>query len=58
MSTTVYCPKCERTFSSYENYEKHLPCHGHKILGASGGHIKESAVATGEGGDGTNMPEK
>lgn len=40
----IHCSVCDRTFSD-EDYQKHRPCHGSKILGGSGDISKGTASA-------------
>lgn len=50
MTTSVHCPVCGIIFSSYESYKNHLPCHGPKVLGASGDSTETASVQETEGG--------
>ncbi|MEX2193122.1 MAG: hypothetical protein WD717_07065 [Nitrosarchaeum sp.] len=44
MDRIIHCSVCDRTFSD-EDYQKHRPCHGSKILGGSGDISKGTASA-------------
>lgn len=55
MTTTVRCSVCGSIFDSVKKYQEHLPCHGPKIVGASGAkETKEESRSLGGSGSGDN----